>query len=161
MEVAFVVSRMLAGAYFVWAGSAKLGRTQTFWSEIMGYRMVGPRAAGVLASVIIPVEFICGLFFAAGVSPVLTGSGLLVLVVLFTLAISISLVRKMGNDCGCGAGVGKVRPVLVVRNAVVAVLVVAGMLSPAPAYPGELIVLAMGTLAGLVIAVGSHRQLMH
>ena len=43
MVVALVISRMLAGAYFVWAGSAKLGRTQTFWSEIMGYGIVGPR----------------------------------------------------------------------------------------------------------------------
>jgi hypothetical protein len=159
MVVALVISRMLAGAYFVWAGSAKLGRTQTFWSEIMGYGIVGPRAAGILASVIIPVEFICGLFFAAGVSPVLTGSGLLALLVLFTLAMSISLVRNTGNDCGCGAGAEKVRPVLIVRNAVLAVLVIGGMLPPAPSYPGELIVLAVGTAAGVVIAVGSHRQL--
>ncbi|MEV8268477.1 MauE/DoxX family redox-associated membrane protein [Microbacterium sp. NPDC076911] len=159
MEIALVLARMAAGGYFVWSASTKLGKTQKFWSEIMGYKLTGARTSGVLASVIIPVQFIAGLYFSAGISPFATGVALLALLLVFTAAMSVSLARKTGNNCGCGGKEEKVRPILIVRNAALSALVVGGMFSSTPTYPGEPVVLAAGAIVAAVIAVGSYRQL--
>ena len=158
MAVVLIAARMLGGGYFVWAGSAKMSRSRQFWSEIMGYKVVGSRTSAVLASVLPPVEFICGLMFAAGVAPTVTGIVLLFLLLVFSGAIVVSLVRRTGNDCGCGSGGTKVSPVLLVRNLTIAGLIVAGIFSTSPTYPGEFIVLAMGAIVAAILAVALHQQ---
>ncbi|KHK99419.1 hypothetical protein LK09_01785 [Microbacterium mangrovi] len=158
MEVILIAARMLGGGYFVWAGSAKMSKSRQFWSEIMGYKIVGSGTSAVLASVLPPVEFICGLMFAAGVAPTLTGIALLLLLLVFSGAIVVCLVRRTGNDCGCGSTGTKVTPMLLVRNAILAGLIVAGTFSTSPTYPGEFIVLAAGAIVAAIIAVALHQQ---
>lgn len=158
MAVILIAARMLGGGYFVWAGSAKMSKSRQFWSEIMGYKIVGTRQSAVLATVLPPVEFICGLMFAAGVAPTITGIGLLLLLLVFSGAILVSLVRKTGNDCGCGSNGTKVTPRLLVRNLILAGLIAAGIFSKTPTYPREFIVLAAGAIVAAIIAVALHQK---
>ncbi len=153
-----VIARMCAGGFFVWTGSAKLSRSRHFWSQIMGYKIVGPRQARLLAAALPPVEFVAGLFFAAGLWPAVTGCVLLLLLAAFTAAIASSLLRGLENDCGC-AGSDRVSPLLIVRNVMLPSLAVAGMSSAAPAYSGEIIVVACGCLLVVVISSNSYRAI--
>ncbi|WP_144444045.1 MauE/DoxX family redox-associated membrane protein [Clavibacter michiganensis] len=104
-----VIARMCAGGFFVWTGSAKLSRSRHFWSQIMGYKIVGPRQARLLAAALPPVEFVAGLFFAAGLWPAVTGCVLLLLLAAFTAAIASSLLRGLENDCGCAGAIASHR----------------------------------------------------
>ncbi len=158
-QTALIIARMLGGGFFVWVGSAKLGHARSFWSEVMGYEIVGPRLGRVLASAIVPIEFVCGLLFAAGVYPILNGAFLLILLATFSVAMVISLVRKTGNNCGCGVASSRVRPALLGRNAILAALITAGIFSPVPEYKGAPIVLLVAVLILFALALGSYRRL--
>lgn len=69
VDAVLILARMLAGGFFVWSGSSKLGHSRKFWSQIMDYRITGARTSRILAATLPPLEFLGGLFFAAGVHP--------------------------------------------------------------------------------------------
>lgn len=92
----------------------------------MGQRLTGPRTARVLAAVIPPTEYISGWCFFIGMRPRLIGTVLLVLLGVFTTALVIARKRGTSNDCGYSSRPSKVRPGPVIRNVILAVLVVTG-----------------------------------
>ena len=153
------LSRLLAGGYFVWTGSSKVGRPAVFWNQIMGYRLSGPRVSGVLASVIPPLELIGGLFFAAGIYPLGSGVVLGVLLILFSTAMAASLLRRLENDCGCGQSPSPVRPALFVRNLGLGVLIAMGIYSAAPDSRSNWIVAVAGALVVVIAFAAAYRTL--
>ena len=125
----------------------------------MGYQITGPWQSRVLAAVFPPLEFVTGLFFAAGLVPFVTGPVLLGMLVVFSIAIIVSLARKTDNDCGCSSSQTKVSPVLLARNAVLAALVVAGLFSNVPTYEGAIVIVPLGGLLVLTLAIFNYRAL--
>ncbi|MCU1422458.1 MAG: hypothetical protein JWN36_2109 [Microbacteriaceae bacterium] len=159
MLTLFEAARFLAGGYFIWTGSSKLGRSAQFWDAIMGYRLIGPRLSAVIASVVPPLEFVLGLFFAAGVYPRPSGAVLAVMLSAFTVAIAISLVRRTDNDCGCGPRRDRVRPVLLIRNLVLGALIALGFLAAQPEQLGGPSVAIGGLTLAAIASIISYRKL--
>ncbi|WP_169795537.1 MauE/DoxX family redox-associated membrane protein [Arthrobacter woluwensis] len=155
LDELLTVCRFLVGGFFVWSGSSKFGNPAMFWSQIMGYQITGAGVSRVLAAVIPPLEFMCGLFFASGMLPLVPGIILLILLGVFCIAITVSLVRKADNDCGCGPKSSKVSPLHLVRNALLAALVVAGLFSPPLHYVGDYVVASCGAL--IIIGASIYR----
>ena len=158
LSLASTLSRLVSGGYFVWTGSGKLGRMPAFWSEIMAYGITSAPQSRLLAAAIPPAEFVIGLFFAAGLLPKVTGPCLLALLLIFTIALSVSLVRHTGNDCGCGATPSPVRPRLLLRNAALASMIAVGLLAPPQHYPAAVVVAALGAAVIAVMAVANYRR---
>jgi putative oxidoreductase len=159
MDVLMVLARFLAGGYFIWAGTSKLGNPSAFWSQIMGYNMASARQSRFLASVLPALEATTGLFFASGLYPFSTGAILLAMLVVFSIAISVSLARGMENDCGCGSRSSKVRPILLVRNLGLAGLVAVGMFSHVPPYIGAVVIAGIGLALIVGSSVTNYRRL--
>lgn len=155
----FLLARFISGGYFIWTGSAKLNKTRLFWSQIMDYDIVGARLSRLIASVLPPLEFVAGLFYAAGLYSAIIGLILLVLLLAFTGAVISALVRKKENDCGCASNDRQVSPVLILRNAILAGLVAAGVFSASPNYLGSIIVMTIGAATVLIFTSVAYRSL--
>jgi hypothetical protein len=152
------ILRMASGGIFVWVGSSKLGRTRQFWSQVTGYRAVGPRPSSVLAAAIPPLEFVAGFFFATGIAPLAMCIVLLTMLTVFSGAIVMALVRRLNNECGC-AGRSRVSSMSLLRNAALAGAIMASAFAPSPAYPGEPLIVAGGIGFVIIATLRGYRTL--
>lgn len=153
------VARFLSGGFFVWSSSHKLNRSSEFWKHILGYEIVGPRTARLLAATLPPAEFIMGLLFAAGLYPHVIGVALIVMIVGYSGAVVLSLIRKTGNECGCGARGGKVRPQVLLRNMLLTLLVIGGMNSNPATYVGGIWVVLSAMLVFIIVSTHKYKSL--
>jgi uncharacterized membrane protein YphA (DoxX/SURF4 family) len=100
-RILFIVFRIFIGFIFIYAGFDKILNPAGFAESIANYRIL-PEVAIHLFAVVLPwIEFFAGLFLILGLF--VHGSSLLLLglLVIFTLAISISLFRGIDISCGC------------------------------------------------------------
>ena len=117
-QLVLVVVRWILGATFVAMGMAKLGDTVGFLKLIREYGLV-PESNSILlnglAAVLPWLEVWLGILMIAGVAVRGSALSLLIMLVVFTSAISIRTAAIMESDglslcavafdCGCGAGV--------------------------------------------------------
>jgi uncharacterized membrane protein YphA (DoxX/SURF4 family) len=125
---------------FLTAGVAKLSARAEFSRAVVNYKLLPERVSRTVASWLPPVELVCGALLAAGVLQTPIAAALALLVLVFTGAVAVNLLRGRHIDCGCLGG-GMRREIswfTVVRNLVlvVAALLLAADPSPALSVPG-------------------------
>lgn len=145
------VFRFAVGCYFVKSGSDKLGKPSLFWKSIMNYDLVNARTARVLSSVIPPLEFFGGLLLAANIIPFAFSVLLVFLLSIFSFAMVAAMMRGNVPDCGCGVVKNAVSPLLVVRNMVLALMLLPTIFKGLEAPKGEEVSIAVITMIVVVI----------
>lgn len=96
-----IMSRLVLGGLFVYAGAVKVLDPLGFAQDIRNYRLVGQTLSFVIALVLPWLEILAGLALAAGFwkrASALLISGLLVFFIVLTL---VTMARGLDVDCGC------------------------------------------------------------
>ena len=143
MELLALGSRFALVILFLSAGLAKLSAPEEFARAVRNYDLLPARFVGIVATWLPRLEVAAALLLALGVLTTLTAAVLAGLLLAFTAAVAVNLLRGRRIDCGClGSSVprritwGTVARDLVL--AAMAVLVVAwapDALSLLPAWP--------------------------
>jgi len=121
-----LLARVVVGGILIVAAAAKLraGRAD-FFRRVYAYDLLPARASWTLARILPSVELTVGVLLVLGlIAPVASATSALLLLT-FTGAVSISLLRGRDQPCGCG---GDLRPVswrLVGRNACLVLISIA------------------------------------
>ncbi len=105
MEEIGLALRLMLGLVFVRAGLTKLPQGEAFRQAVINYRLVPEWASRPIARVLPLVELMVGGLLLLGVGQTVSSLLLAGLLGLFTLAVSVNLVRGRSIDCGClGSG---------------------------------------------------------
>ncbi len=134
VDAGLFIARLIVGGILLIAGIAKIkaGASQ-FLSAILGYDLLPPYLATLAARVLPWLEIAAGLslIFGLGVQiAAVVGFGLLLL---FSGAVAISLLRGKSQSCGCFNSLTPVQWRLTYRN-----LALAGLLLPVYQFRGGL-----------------------
>ncbi|MDI6734938.1 MAG: MauE/DoxX family redox-associated membrane protein [bacterium] len=104
-----VIFRLLLGIIFIWSGVDKIIQTEEFAKIISNYNLLPDFAINLLAIVLPWIEFVAGLLLISGLQNKSSSFIILGLLTVFTLAISIALLRGLDIECGCfGSNRGRV-----------------------------------------------------
>jgi uncharacterized membrane protein YphA (DoxX/SURF4 family) len=123
---ALAVGRFLLGGLLVVAGVAKLRAGQArFFGRIYAYELVPRRAAWVLARALPVGEIAAGVLLVLGLLTAVAAGAAAGMLVAFTIAIAISLIRGQHQPCGCGGDLTPVQWRLVGRNSLLVVIALA------------------------------------
>lgn len=93
--------RLYMGGLFIYASVYKISYPAEFAGAIASYELVPYWAVGIMAVVMPWLELICGVMVVAGIRPKASILVLMGLMVLFTVAIAITLIRGVPIGCGC------------------------------------------------------------
>jgi uncharacterized membrane protein YphA (DoxX/SURF4 family) len=99
--ILILLARVFLGGIFVVASMDKISDPQAFTQSILQYKVIGPTLALGTATILPPLELLCGLSLILGVYP--RGCGLLmsVMLIVFTVMVSSALIRGLDISCGC------------------------------------------------------------
>jgi uncharacterized membrane protein YphA (DoxX/SURF4 family) len=100
-NVVFAICRTLFGAAFVWAAWTKIIDPGGFAGAIANYDLLPYGLVGFTAAVLPWLELTCGILLIAGVWVTANALVLNALLVFFTAALSVSMVRGLDIACGC------------------------------------------------------------
>ena len=93
--------RIILGFIFIYAGAEKISDPEAFAISISNYRLL-PTAAINFFAIILPwIELVAGILLIFGIAVKENSSILFSMLLLFTIAIVISLFRGLSIDCGC------------------------------------------------------------
>jgi uncharacterized membrane protein YphA (DoxX/SURF4 family) len=93
--------RYVLGFIFVYAAIEKIAVPEEFAKTILNYRIL-PLAAVNMFAVVLPwVELLAGLGLIAGISVRSNAAIILGMLIVFSIAIAIALVRGLDISCGC------------------------------------------------------------
>jgi putative oxidoreductase len=105
MEEIALAFRLMLGLVFVRAGLTKIPQGDAFRQAVTNYRLVPERAAQPIARALPFVELTLGGLLLLGIAQAASSFLLAGLLIIFTLAVSVNLLRGRSIDCGClGAG---------------------------------------------------------
>lgn len=96
----------------------------------MGYKILGVRGARVSAAIVPLLEIYSGFGLAIGAHPAVFSGLLLVQLAVYSGAILHAVGRGVDADCGCFGDSKKVSPRLLLRNAVLAGLILVALWLP-------------------------------
>lgn len=95
------IIRVVIAFIFIYAGAEKISNPDDFALSISNYRLL-PIASLNFFAVILPwIEIVSGILLLFGISVKENSAIILSLLLLFTIAIVISLFRGLSIDCGC------------------------------------------------------------
>ena len=95
------IIRVVIAFIFIYAGAEKISNPEDFALSISNYRLL-PIASLNFFAVILPwIEIVSGILLLFGISVKENSAIILSLLLLFTIAIVISLFRGLSIDCGC------------------------------------------------------------
>ena len=100
-KILILLIRIFLGGLFVLAGLDKITNTQAFANSILQYKVVGQTLAICVATILPPLELLCGLSLIIGLYS--RGCELLITLMLvgFTFLIAFALSRGLDISCGC------------------------------------------------------------
>lgn len=127
-EPEMLAARLLLGCLFVMTGLSKIRHPGSFADDILDYQLLSRRPARVLAHLLPPAELVLGLCCLLGLAlPAVTGA-LILLLLVFTGAVTVNLIRGRRITCHCfGGSSTRISPLVIGRN--VALLAVAVFLT--------------------------------
>jgi len=96
-----VISRFILGIVFIYASLDKIAHPLAFAKIIQNYKLLPDFFISFPAIVMPWVELISGLFLLVGVFKRAAAAILSLLLSIFSIAISINLIRGVNFDCGC------------------------------------------------------------
>ena len=96
-----LIIRIILGFIFIYAGAEKISDPEEFAISISNYRLL-PTAAINFFAIILPwIELVAGILLIFGIAVKENSSILFSMLLVFTIAIVISLFRGLSIDCGC------------------------------------------------------------
>ena len=96
-----LIIRIILGFIFIYAGAEKISDPEAFAISISNYRLL-PTAAINFFAIILPwIELVAGILLIFGIAVKENSSILFSMLLVFTIAIVISLFRGLSIDCGC------------------------------------------------------------
>jgi uncharacterized membrane protein YphA (DoxX/SURF4 family) len=98
----FLALRTGLAVMFVFAGASKLAHLPAFSTAIAEYRIVPVKLQGAAAAALAVLEVLVGLGLLVGLQFAALLGGMVLLA--FSVAVSINLFRGRAFDCGCGFG---------------------------------------------------------
>jgi uncharacterized membrane protein YphA (DoxX/SURF4 family) len=97
-----VLCRIILGGVFIYASIDKILHPHAFAKIIHNYQLV-PDILVTFPAIVLPwTEMISGLFLVAGIFRRASAVVLSAMLLMFSVAITINLVRGITFDCGCG-----------------------------------------------------------
>jgi len=127
-----LVLRLLLGSVFLVAAADKFGPNGVHLQRtVLGYDLLSPRLARWLAAALPPVETVCGLLLLSGFCSEFAVAAAIALLGLFTLALTVSVMRGHAHPCGCAQSLEPIRWRMVLRNlCLIAVAVTLWLVGP-------------------------------
>lgn len=109
-----VIIRIVLGFVFIFAAISKAAEPEAFAKAIYNYKLLPLFLINILAITLPWIELSAGLLLVFGVSVKENSAILIGLLVVFIIAIAISMARGLDIDCGCfgtvdGAKVGFIK----------------------------------------------------
>jgi uncharacterized membrane protein YphA (DoxX/SURF4 family) len=110
--------RIFLGALFVYSSLHKVQNPDGFAIAIRGYKMLPFALTNLFAIFIAWSELIAGIMLIVGVMTRKAAGAVLVMLVMFTVAITTTVVRGIAVDCGCFSNEGNHATdyTLIIRN---------------------------------------------
>lgn len=93
--------RIVLGFVFIYAGAEKISNPDNFALAISNYRLLPISSLNIFAITLPWIEIITGIFLVFGISVKENSAIILAMLLVFTLAIIISLLRGLSIECGC------------------------------------------------------------
>jgi uncharacterized membrane protein YphA (DoxX/SURF4 family) len=100
------IFRILIGILFIWAAIGKILHPAQFAEAISNYRLLPTVAINFFALTLPWIELIVGIFLLIGFQIKPSSFITICLLIMFTSALAISLIRGLDIDCGCFTGTG-------------------------------------------------------
>ena len=100
-----LVFRLYIGGLFIYASMSKINYAAEFAESIANYQLVPFWAVNLMAVTLPWAELLCGLLLIIGVRAKAGAASLAALLVIFSAAISVSLLRGTPFGCGCFSSV--------------------------------------------------------
>ncbi|MFQ5891991.1 MAG: MauE/DoxX family redox-associated membrane protein [Candidatus Methanofastidiosia archaeon] len=96
--------RVIVGGYFIYAASTKFANPQEFAEIVKNYQLLPDSAVGIFSFSLPPIELITGGFLLFGLFTRESAIFITLLLLVFTGAVSIQILRGNYEDCGCTVG---------------------------------------------------------
>ena len=96
-----LIIRFCIGFVFIYAGAEKISSPNDFSISILNYRLFPISIINFLAIVLPWIEIVSGVLLLFGIVVKENSTIIFTLLILFSLAIVISLFRGLSIDCGC------------------------------------------------------------
>jgi uncharacterized membrane protein YphA (DoxX/SURF4 family) len=120
---ATMLERLIMGAFILYVGWIKIRHgPNRLLESILGYDLIPHGVAVIVARWLPWVEILSGLMLIVGFMSQLAALLVFGLFLLYTAAITASLIRGKNNDCGCFASLTPVQWRLVYRNIILMAL---------------------------------------
>jgi uncharacterized membrane protein YphA (DoxX/SURF4 family) len=101
MATAALVARFALGGIFLLAGAAKLPRHDEFVHVVRRYEIGPPRLSELVARWLPLFEIVCGTLVLVGLATPLAAGAVAAALVVFSVAVTVNLLRGREIDCGC------------------------------------------------------------
>jgi putative oxidoreductase len=96
-----VLSRLILGGMFIYAGLTKVVNLEAFANIIHNYKIL-PAPLVTIAAIVLPwTEIISGILLVLGLYKRASATALSLMLLIFIVAISYNLMRGLNFDCGC------------------------------------------------------------
>ncbi|SFD08270.1 Uncharacterized membrane protein YphA, DoxX/SURF4 family [Bacillus sp. 491mf] len=121
MNELILILRIIIGCLFISTALSKLTHFSEHIIIIKEYQIIPNQTAKFFATIEVIIELLCAFFLLVGLFSTIASLGLLILLTLYTLGISVNLLRKRTHiSCGCGgmAGNHQLSWFLVLRNTI-------------------------------------------
>jgi uncharacterized membrane protein YphA (DoxX/SURF4 family) len=96
-----LATRMVLGFIFVYAGAEKIADPEAFAISISNYRLLPIFTINFFAITLPWIELVAGILLILGITVKENSSILFSMLLVFSIAIAISLLRGLSIDCGC------------------------------------------------------------
>ena len=94
-------TRIVLGFIFIYAGAEKISDPESFAVSISNYRLLPIATINFFAITLPWIELVAGILLIFGIAVKENSSILFSMLLVFTIAIVISLFRGLSIDCGC------------------------------------------------------------
>jgi uncharacterized membrane protein YphA (DoxX/SURF4 family) len=96
-----LIIRVVIAVIFIYAGAEKISDPEAFAVSISNYRLIPTATLNIFAITLPWIELITGVLMLFGISVKENSTILFAMLMVFTIAIIISLFRGLSIDCGC------------------------------------------------------------
>jgi putative oxidoreductase len=93
--------RIFLGGLFVAASLEKIADPDAFTASILNYKIIGPTLSTAFATILPPLELLCGLCLILGLYTRTSALLITLMLVVFTVLIQSALLRGLDISCGC------------------------------------------------------------
>ena len=95
------IIRIVLGFIFIYAGAEKISDPEAFAISISNYRLLPTESLNFFAITLPWIELVTGILILFGIAVKENSSIIFSMLLVFTIAIVISLFRGLSIDCGC------------------------------------------------------------